>query len=168
MQELVPNDINPFVAEVFLQNTLSSHEGLMALVAGRIAPGIEGFEPSELVDEDAAPESAWPYVLYTEDGDVQAETYSTDHVMDVGQYLVRGFMREDIALARGQNFENVAGRIQKQLANALQGVAQCETSGEWAGTVHECQMLKEKHKRTYGERGRRICEMGIRVRISTT
>ncbi|RYX81055.1 hypothetical protein EON83_25860 [bacterium] len=167
-QELEPNDISPFTADVFLKETLSAHEGVAALVGDRIAPALDGFEPSELVDENAAPEMAWPYVLFGEDGDSQLNTYSTDLVLKRSEFLVRAFMREDIADARGLYFENVAANIQRQLALALQGVADAEIGGEWGGSIHECQLLPQAHRAAYGERGRRICEMGIRVRITTT
>jgi hypothetical protein len=166
--EIEPNDISPFVADVFLQEMLTAHAGLMALVEGRIAPAIDGFEPSELVDEDAAPETAWPYVLFGEDGDAQFDTHASDLVMQRGQFLLRGFMREDIAASRGHQFEDIAARIQRELLKAVQGVPQAQVDGEWGGTVHECQLLKERHRTVYGERGRRTCEMGVRVRISTT
>ena len=163
-QQLIPNAISPFVGEQFLFELLAGDDGVAAVVGNRIAPARQGFEPGDLIEPGAAPESAWPYVLFGEDGDGELDTFSSDLVLQRQTFLVRAFAREDM----GAPFEDVAARVYRALMGAVQGGFASDVSGEWGGSVHECQLLPARHASVYGERGRRVCEMGVRVRVTTT
>jgi hypothetical protein len=171
MSEFAPNDISPFVAETYLYATLTQNADVVALVGVRVAKGRNGFDYIEFLSDEAKADparhgEAWPFVLFTEDGDAQLDTYSSDLVLQRQVFLVRAFAREDF---NGADFEDDAGRVYRKLLLALQGVeGEGEVDGEFGGQLHECQLLPERHARTYGEKPKRVCEMGVRVRISTT
>ncbi len=163
-QQLIPNSISPFVGEQFLFELLSGNVGVAALVGNRIAPARDGFEPAELLTDGQQPGEAWPYVLFGESEDAQLDTYSSDLVLQREFILIRAFTREDLSAG----FEDVAAHVYLALLGAVQGGFGSDVSGEWGGTVHECQLLPGRHRAIYGERGRRVCEMGVNVRLTTT
>lgn len=166
--EIVPNAISPLLPDFFVSAALAASAPLAALIGNRFAPARDGFEPGELIGEGAAPESAWPYVLFGPSEDGSFDQYAQTGVLLDAPFLVRAFMREDVAIARGQDFEDATGAICTQLQSALSGFGPLEVviGGAVLGTVHGCELLRALHRRTYGERGRRVSEMGVRVLIS--
>jgi hypothetical protein len=164
--EVVPNSISPLLPDFFFAAALATWEPLAPLIGSRFAAARDGFEPSELIESGEPIESAWPYVLFNPTEDGTFDQWAQTSTLLEAPFLIRAFMREDYALLRGEDFEDATAAIHEELQKALVAFGATEITrqnGGLRGTIHGCQLLQPVHRRVYGEKGRRISEMGVHV-----
>ncbi|RYG67742.1 hypothetical protein EON80_13000 [bacterium] len=168
MSEVETNSIDLLLPDFFIVAALAAWAPLAPLIGSRFAAMRDGFEPSEFLEEGEPDANAWPFVLFGPSEDGVFEMFAQTATLFEAPYLVRVLMREDYATARGEDFEDATAAVQKELQHALTAFGATEVTkenDEVRGIVHGCELLPQSHRRVYGERGRRVSEMGVHIRI---
>jgi hypothetical protein len=171
MPEVEHSEIDPLIAEYFLNALLASSSEIAAFCGERVAAGKDGFEPSRFGNPEER--NNWPFILFgPAEGSLQemyAEQWAT---LEQGVYYVRAFMREDLLSSREIDLEEFTARGLKAINSALQkwkptSVTTTDSLGNTiSGYVSGCEILKPVYRELSGEIGRQRCEMGRTVRIT--
>jgi hypothetical protein len=155
--------LEPFLNDLWIRAVLLSTAGETTSVDGTFVPADavalceDRFHP---LREDLEPE-AWPFIVWS--GELGYTRYAAEIILARGEYSIRQVMRED-QVPNGQDLEdfNRAGFI--AIYAAFDNPPFHDVAG---GVVHGCEILRP-FIRLYGERGRRISEMGVVARIDST